>query len=237
VGSDPLLDGIAGRERTLRFDADRPGPELSLRSPGTHNLLNARGALAALALAGLELDRAAVALARFPGILRRQERKGTRDGIEIFDDYAHHPTEVTATLAALRELGPRRLVAVFQPHLYSRTKALAARFGAALADADAIGVLDVYAARERPEGELAGVSGLDIARAAAEYAGGRPVWWLRDAETARRLLEERLRAGDLLVTIGAGDIHELASQLVDERMPAGSSASRPEAAGAGEGRG
>ncbi len=88
----------------------------------------------------------------------------------------------------MRELEPRRLIAVFQPHLYSRTKALARRFGAALAAADEVGVLDVYAAREQPVGELAGVSGLDVARAAAEHAGGRPVRWLRDLETAEREL-------------------------------------------------
>jgi UDP-N-acetylmuramate--alanine ligase len=148
-------------------------------------------------------------------MVRRQERKGSRAGAEIYDDYAHHPTEVAATLQALRELGPRRLIAVFQPHLYSRTKALAARFGAALAAADEVGVLDVYAARELPEGELAGVSGIDVARAAADHAEGRPVLWLRDPETAEGVLAGRLREGDLLVTIGAGDIFKLAEALVD----------------------
>ena len=123
--------------------------------------------------------------------MRRQERKGSRGGAEIYDDYAHHPTEVAATLEALRELAPGRLIAVFQPHLYSRTKALAPRFGAALAAADEIGVLDVYAAREQPVGELAGVSGLDVARAAADHAGGRPVLWLRDVATAERALARR----------------------------------------------
>src|SRR6266487_3660314 len=101
-----------------------------------------------------------------------------RSGAAVYDDYAHHPTEVEASLAALRELAPGRLVAVFQPHLYSRTRALAARFGRALAAADAVGVLDVYPAREEPVGDLAGVSGLDVVRAAADNAGGRPVWWL-----------------------------------------------------------
>ena len=133
-------------------------------------------------------------------MLRRQQRKGTRDGAEIYDDYAHHPTEVAATLEALRELEPKRLIAVFQPHLYSRTKALAERFGAALAAADAVGVLDVYPAREEPVGELAGVSGLDVARATADHAGGRPVWWLRDAadraERTRRPAARGRPAGD-----------------------------------------
>jgi UDP-N-acetylmuramate--alanine ligase len=217
LGADPELDGIAlaASARVERFDLDRPGPEeLSLRVPGAHNTLNARAALAAIDLAGLDTAAAAAALATFPGMLRRQELRGHRDGAAIYDDYAHHPTEVRATLAAMRELGPRRLIAVFQPHLYSRTRALAPEFGAALAAADEVGVLDVYPAREEPVGRLAGVSGLDVARAAAERGGGRPVLWLRDRKTAARVLPGRLREGDLLVTIGAGDIHELAGELV-----------------------
>ena len=245
IGSDPGLDPVAAAAvagaRVERFDAGRPGPVVELRVPGRHNLLNARAALAALELAGFELESTATALSGFPGMLRRQQRKGGRAGAEIYDDYAHHPTEVAATLEAMRELEPRRLIAVFQPHLYSRTKALAQRFGAALAAADEVGVLDVYAAREQPVGGLAGVSGLDVARAAAEHAGGRPVLWLRDLATAERELAPRLRDGDLLVTIGAGDIHELADKLVDEQAPAleqppaGSSASPPGPAGFAEG--
>jgi UDP-N-acetylmuramate--alanine ligase len=205
----------SGASRVVRFDTAAPGPtELRLRVPGRHNVLNARAALAALELAGFELDAAADALAGFPGMLRRQERKGERDGAIVYDDYAHHPTEVRATLAALRELQPERLIAVFQPHLYSRTKALAADFGAALATADEIAVLDVYAAREQPVGPFAGVSGLLVARAAADRAAGKPVLWLRDRDRAAQVLPTRLREGDLLVTIGAGDIHLLAEELV-----------------------
>jgi UDP-N-acetylmuramate--alanine ligase len=214
AGLDPVAAAAPGA-RIERFDADRPGPSLELRVPGRHNVLNARAALAALELAGVELEPAAAALSGFPGMVRRQQLRGRRDGAEIYDDYAHHPTEVAATLEAMRELEPRRLIAVFQPHLYSRTLALAPRFGAALAAADEVGVLDVYAAREQPTGELAGVSGLDVARAAADRGRGRPVWWLRDLPTAERALAPRLGDGDLLVTIGAGDVHELAEALVD----------------------
>ena len=211
---DGSLTGLAGGQRVETFGEDHPGPPLDLKVPGRHNLLDARAALAALELAGFELAPAAGALADFPGILRRLELKGDRNGALIYDDYAHHPTEVAAALQALRELGPRRLIAVFQPHLYSRTKALADRFGQALATADEVGVLDVYPAREQPVGPLAGVSGLAVARAAAERASGRPVWWLVDAQRAERALAPRLRKGDLLVTIGAGDIYELADALV-----------------------
>jgi UDP-N-acetylmuramate--alanine ligase len=215
LAADPGLDRIAGGS-VLRFDADRPGPPVELSVPGRHNLLNARAAIAALVLAGFDEGEAAESLATFPGMRRRLELKGTARGARVYDDYAHHPTEVSAALTALRELAPRRLIAIFQPHLYSRTKAFAGRFGAALAAADEVGVLDVYPAREEPVGELAGVSGLAVARAAADRSGGRPVWWFRDIETAERALGSRLGEGDLLVTIGAGDVHLLAESLVEE---------------------
>jgi UDP-N-acetylmuramate--alanine ligase len=228
LGASVDLDAVAGGQRTVRFDADRPGPELRLGVPGRHNVLNARAALSALELAGFDLDRAAAALASFPGMVRRLELRGMRDGAVIYDDYAHHPTEVAAALQALREMEPRRLVAVFQPHLYSRTKAMVERFGAALAAADEIGVLEVYAAREEPVGELAGVTGRQVAEAAADRAGGRPVWWLRDTATAERALAPRLREGDVLVTLGAGDVFRLADALVESAEPASA-----KAAGAG----
>ena len=215
--ADGSLDALAEGQRVVGFDADAPGPPLELRVPGRHNRLNARAALAAVELAGLDVDGASAALSSFPGMLRRLELKGRRDGATVYDDYAHHPTEVAATLAALRELGPRRLIAVFQPHLYSRTKALGPGFGRALAAADEVAVLDVYPAREEPVGPRAGVSGLDVARAAADHAGGRPVWWLVDAERAERALAPRLREGDVLVTIGAGDIYRLADRLVGSK--------------------
>jgi UDP-N-acetylmuramate--alanine ligase len=201
--------------RAAEFSVTSPGPaELPLAVPGRHNLLNARAALAAIERAGLDVDAAAAALADFPGVCRRLELKGERDGARIYDDYAHHPTEVRAALSALRGLEPARLVAVFQPHLYSRTKALSEEFGAALALADEVAVLDVYPAREEPIGDLAGVSGLQVAQAAAERCGGRPVWWLPTAERAREALAPRLAAGQILVTIGAGDVFKLAEELV-----------------------
>jgi len=216
-GADPALDSIvpAGAD-AVTFTEAEPGPKaLELRVPGRHNVLNARAALAAIGLAGADADAAAGALATFPGMMRRQELKGERDGALVYDDYAHHPTEVRATLSALRELRPERLIAVFQPHLYSRTKALASEFGAALAAADEVGVLDVYAAREEPVGPLEGVSGMMVARAAADSAGGKRVMWLGDRPTAARVLAPRLREGDLVVTIGAGDIFKLAEELVE----------------------
>jgi UDP-N-acetylmuramate--alanine ligase len=220
--ADGSLADLTEGKPVIGFDAGTPGPaDLPLAVPGRHNLLNARAALAATELAGLDLDRAAAALADFPGVWRRLELKGERNGARIYDDYAHHPTEVRAALSALRELDPERLIAVFQPHLYSRTKALGEEFGAALALADEVAVLDVYPAREEPVGDLAGVSGLQVAEAAAERMGGRPVWWLPDAEVARRALADLLdhnlavAAKTVLVTIGAGDVFELGEALVE----------------------
>ncbi|MFN8161481.1 MAG: cyanophycin synthetase [Solirubrobacterales bacterium] len=211
------LDSLAGAARVLHFDEGTPGPrDLGLQVPGRHNRLDARAALAAIELSGLDAAEAAEGLAGFPGVSRRLELKGVRSGARVYDDYAHHPTEVRAALEALRDLGPRRLLAVFQPHLYSRTKAMAGEFGAALAAADEVAVLDVYPAREEPVGPLAGVSGLRVAEAAADRAGGGPVWWARDAAGAERLLAPRLAEGDILVTLGAGDINRLAEALVGE---------------------
>jgi UDP-N-acetylmuramate--alanine ligase len=223
-GCGPQADLLATGIESLpgggsRFRARGAGidHEVTLAVPGRHNVANALAALGVLGATavGAEPGAVATALGDFPGVARRLERKGSRNGAAIYDDYAHHPTEVRAALEAARELRPRRLIAAFQPHLYSRTKALAPELGTALAAADEIAVLDVYPAREEPVGELEGVSGLMVAEAAAERAGGRPVWWLPDAEAAAAALGPRLGEGDLLVTIGAGDIFRLAESLAD----------------------
>ena len=131
----------------------------------------------------------------------------------MIDDYAHHPTEVAATMEAARTLGPRRVIAVFQPHLYSRTARQAPEFGVALAGADDVVVLHVYAARERAE-DFPGVSGLLVAQAAADAGGGRPVAWMPSVEQAEALLRELRGEGDLVLTLGAGDIDALGRALV-----------------------
>jgi UDP-N-acetylmuramate--alanine ligase len=208
------FDRFAAGTQLAEFDFGSPGPaELELAVPGAHNVLNARAALAAAALAGFDPGEVADALGGFPGVHRRLEFKGECDGAAIYDDYAHHPTEVRAALDALRSLGPARLIAVFQPHLYSRTKAFAAQFGAALALADEAVVLDVYPAREEPVGELAGVSGLDVARAAADRMGGRRVLWTPTLEAAEAALAARLDPGAVLVTLGAGDVVRVGEAL------------------------
>jgi UDP-N-acetylmuramate--alanine ligase len=187
--------------------------EVTLAVPGVHNATNAAGALEAARLVGAGAEAALAALAGFTGAGRRFQRLGTSaGGAEVYEDYAHHPTEVAATLSGARTLAPRRLVAVFQPHLFSRTALLAREFGRALALADLAVVLDVYPARERPE-DFPGVSGLQIAEAAADAAAGRPVYWLPGFAEARAALDGELREGDLVVVMGAGDVEELAREL------------------------
>ncbi len=191
------------------------GVEVELRVPGRHNVLNALAALASCRAAGLEPSEAGPALSAFTGAGRRFEEHGrTPGGALVFDDYAHHPTEVRATLEAARTLAPRRLIACFQPHLYSRTRILAREFGRALALADVVVVLDIYPARERAE-DFPGVSGLMVAGAAADAAGGRPVWWLPRMDDAARMLRAELGEGDLLLTLGAGDVDRLAKELAE----------------------
>lgn len=207
----PALD-----RKVIGFDEGEPGPrELRLKVPGVHNRLNARAAIAALVAAGFDPDQAAEALSGFTGVKRRQEFKGEVNGARVFDDYAHHPTEVAMTISALRELQPRRLVAVFQPHLYSRTRVFSQQFGAALAAADEIVVLDVYAAREEPIGPLAEVTGMDVLRAAADRAGGRPVYWAPDLDAAERVARGLASRDTIIATLGAGDITRLSDRLVE----------------------
>jgi UDP-N-acetylmuramate--alanine ligase len=204
---DPVLgpDGARFRWRGL---------EVTLSVPGAHNAVNAAGALTACALAGADPAQAAAALRDFQGARRRFEHLGQSvAGVPVYDDYAHHPTEVAAAIAAARTLGPRRLVAVFQPHLYSRTQALWRAFGAALATADVSVVLAVYPARERAE-DFPGVEGLLIAQAAAGDAGGRQVAWLPGFAEARRFLTATLRTGDLCLLMGAGNVDGLGRSLV-----------------------
>ncbi|HUR85833.1 MAG TPA: UDP-N-acetylmuramate--L-alanine ligase [Solirubrobacteraceae bacterium] len=189
------------------------GVEVSLSVPGLHNVSDAAAALTACAIAGARPSKLASTLADFRGAGRRFERVGSNAaGALVVDDYAHHPTELRATIAAARTLGFRRVVAAFQPHLFSRTRLLGREFGAALATADAACVLDVYPAREVAS-DFPGVSGLLVAEAAADAAGGRPVAWAPGFDEAERVLTSWLRDGDVCVVMGAGDVDALARRL------------------------
>ena len=188
------------------------GREVDLRVPGEHNARNAAAALTAIALTGADVAEAAQRLTTFEGAGRRFERLGTAPaGATVVDDYAHHPTEVAATIAAARTLAPRRVLAVFQPHLFSRTQREAASFGRALARADQAIVLDVYPARERQE-DYPTVTGLLVAQHTAD-AGGRVVW-AKGHDTAIAYLQANLQAGDLVLTLGAGDVDRVGRALI-----------------------
>ena len=226
VWDRPELQALAGGDVTT-FDAADPelrpdgsaftldGVRVELPLPGAHNARNA-AALTTCRLAGADPAQAAAALRDFTGAGRRFERLGrTAAGALVVDDYAHHPTEVRATIEAARTLRPRRVVAVFQPHLYSRTRHQAREFGAALALADLAVVTDIYPARERAE-DHPGITGLLVAEAAADAAGGRRVAWLPDFAAAEAFLRGELREDDLLLTLGAGDVDALGRRLLAE---------------------
>lgn len=190
------------------------GIDVQLAVPGVHNARNAVAALEACRLAGADPEAAAASLAAFTGAGRRFERLGeTPSGAVVIDDYAHHPTEVAATIDGARTLGDRRIVAVFQPHLYSRTWRLAREFGAALARADMAAVLDVYPARERAE-DFPGVDGRLVAQATADARKGAQVLWLPSFDDAVRVLAPRLGPRDLCLVLGAGDVDGLGRRLV-----------------------
>lgn len=183
---------------------------LTLHVPGLHNLRNALAALLAVDALGGDLEEAVEALAAFRGVGRRFEHVGEERGIDVVDDYAHHPTELTATLAAARQAYPgRRLVAVFQPHLFSRTAQHGDAMGQALAAADVVVVTEVYAAREAP---VPGVSGRSVADAAAR-AGARATFE-RDRASLGAAVAGLVQPGDVVLTLGAGDITRVGPELM-----------------------
>src|SRR5215831_18973381 len=184
--------------------------QLEVAVPGRHNALNATAAYAAALELGLSPGQAATGLAAYRGVGRRMEPKGEAAGVLVLDSYAHHPTELAADLRTARDIRPKgRVLAAFQPHLFSRTRIFAAEFGAALGLADEAFVLDVYAAREDPE---PGVSGLLIASA---VPGGR-AHFVPDRADLPAAIAAAARSGDLVLTMGAGDITTLGPLIVNE---------------------
>ena len=176
---------------------------------GEHNRRNAACALAALELAGITRADAAAALTDFRGAARRLERRGELGGAEVLDDYGHHPAEIAATIDTLGRNG--RLLVLFQPHLYSRTRHLTRELAAALAKADFVAVTEVYAAREEP---VPGVSGKLVVEALVELRPGMNVAWTPSVEEGVRYIAANARAGDRVLTIGAGDIDRAPALLL-----------------------
>ncbi len=215
-GADYRLSGVSPRGMTVRFSVSGPaaGPGapspalLTVAVPGRHNALNATAAYAAALELGLSPGQATAGLAAYRGVGRRMEPKGEAAGVLVLDSYAHHPTELAADLRTAHEIRPGgRVLAVFQPHLFSRTRIFAAEFGAALGLADEAFVLDVYAAREDPE---PGVSGRLITEA---VPGGR-ARFIPDRADLPAAAAAAARPGDLVLTMGAGDVTALGPLIV-----------------------
>ena len=196
-----------GGVATVRLPGDSHPRGIRLAVPGRHMALNALAAVVAAVEVGADVDAVLDGLAGFEGVRRRFEAVGTAAGVRVFDDYAHHPTEVTATLEALRAVaGEARSIVVFQPHLYSRTATFAREFGHALGGADEVFVLDVYAAREQP---MAGVSGATV----AEHVDV-PVHYVPDFSAVADQVAAAVRPGDVVVTMGAGDVTLLGGEIL-----------------------
>ncbi len=210
---DYRIEGVQERSWSSRFTLSSAGKiwgELELQAPGLHNVRNAAGAAAMGLEFGLEFADIAAALAAFKSVDRRFQLKGEVGDICVVDDYAHHPAEVAAALAAARTSG-RRIVAVFQPHLYSRTRDFAEDFARELARADRVVLTEIYPAREAP---LPGVDGRLIEKALCA-SGYAEVEFVANVKDLAPCLAAQCRAGDLVLTMGAGDIGEVAGQLVD----------------------
>ncbi len=184
--------------------------EAELSVPGEHNAINAAGALAVLIGLGFELEPSLRAVQTFGGTERRFELHGVERGVSVYDDFAHHPTEVEAALKAARAVvGSGRLITVFQPHLYSRTRLMAKEFAQALSASDQVVVLDIYAAREDPE---PGVTGALVSNAFADQA---QVHYVPEWDDAPAVAASLAESGDFIITMGCGDVYRMVPQLLD----------------------
>jgi UDP-N-acetylmuramate--alanine ligase len=181
--------------------------------PGEHNRRNAAAAVAALEFIGVPRDEAVAALARFRGVGRRFELVGEAGGVSVVDDYAHNPEKLRAALATARERTAGRVLALFQPHLYSRTRHLASELGRELAAADVVAVVDVYAAREQP---VDGITGKLVVEAVCDARPGAAPGWTPRLEDGARFVARRARPGDLVLTVGAGDVGRAARLILEE---------------------
>lgn len=201
-------DGAVGSIR----DASHAVAPLRLRVDGAHNLLNAAAAIGAAGLVGVELANAAVAVASFAGVHRRFEHRGTARGADFFDDYGHTPAEMAVTIETARRRRPRRLIALVQPHRYSRVQALWRELGASVAGADLVIVTDVDGAAQPP---IPGVTGKLVADGIALVSPSTPVVYLPHRTDAIDYLEREVRDGDLVVTMGCGDVWMLGDAVLE----------------------
>ena len=209
-GADWRIDEMTSGSGGITFSLTGPGGSVrvQLGQPGRHLALNAAGALALLSELGRDLDAAAAGMASFRGVGRRWEHKGTVGGVVLYDDYAHHPTEVSAIIDAASGMAEGRIWAVFQPHLYSRTQRFSDEFGRALAKADVAVVTDVFGAREEP---VPGITGELVAEAVT--AAGGSVHYVPRRRDLAAFVAPLVRPGDLVLSMGAGDITLLHGEL------------------------
>ncbi|WP_026767697.1 UDP-N-acetylmuramate--L-alanine ligase [Selenomonas ruminantium] len=184
---------------------------VSLNIPGRHNVLNALACIVTGLSMGVEFEKLAAGLAEFHGAKRRFQTKGRANGVWVVDDYAHHPTEIAATLKAAKELNPKRLVCVFQPHRYSRTQLLHEEFGKAFVSADLLILTDIYSAGEAP---IEGINGETILNEVRKQSG-QDVIYIPQRERLAKYLEDEVQDGDLIITMGAGDIYKTGEELVE----------------------
>ena len=216
--ADYRAHDITPTNRGCKFTVTCRGQQLGMMElviPGNQNVVNALATVAVADQLGMPFDKVAEALGKFTGAKRRFERRFDGDGIVVVDDYAHHPTEIRATIAAAKTLGYQRVIAAFQPHRYSRTQALQPEFGSAFHEADKLFLTEIYAANEVP---IAGVTGGTL-RDAVIAAGQVDVTYEPDLAKLAHHLTMEARAGDLILVMGAGDIHKVA-QTVAEKLAA-----------------
>ncbi|HVZ37754.1 MAG TPA: UDP-N-acetylmuramate--L-alanine ligase [Candidatus Kapabacteria bacterium] len=216
-GTTPQCDvralDITYAERTSHFTVERRGEllgQVTVGVPGEHNMKNALAAITVGLETGVGFDAIARALAKFTGVYRRFEVKGEAGGVMVVDDYAHHPTEVKATLDAIRRGWRRRVVAIFQPHTYTRTRDFYEEFGKAFFNADQVILTDIYPARERP---IQGITGELIAESAVGF-GHRHVLYVPQKENLAEETVPLLEPGDIVVTMGAGDIWKTGEEIL-----------------------
>ena len=211
--ADIRADDMVFKDRTSTFTVSEFGNQLgsmTVNIPGVHNIKNALGAVTVARQLGIDFETIRSSIGEFTGVYRRFEIKGEKNGILVIDDYAHHPTEIRATLSATRAGWKRRIVCVFQPHTFSRTQAFYKEFGQAFDDADVLVVTGIYPAREEP---IPGVTSDLITDAAVQY-GHKNVTLISDRNALLPELNNILREGDILITVGAGDIWKLGNEYL-----------------------
>jgi UDP-N-acetylmuramate--alanine ligase len=186
--------------------------EFTLHVPGVHNVLNATAAIAVGVGLDIPVDAIRAALDQFRGVDRRFQLRGTAAGVSVIDDYGHHPTEIRATLAAARQCGFRKIHVIFQPHRYTRTRDLMEEFTTAFVDADSLFLLDIYAASEKP---IEGITGEILAQRIREKSG-KPVEYVSSVADAIGAATKAARAGDMILTLGAGSISQLGPMILEK---------------------